>query len=90
MKGVVNVKSNAGGLKSLVHKSNRDAFSYSLKYGFTTFLLLLISLRLWAIVFSASSGKPIIIFDWLDFSIASFGSSLIFLGKMLEKIYGKK
>ena len=62
----------------------------SLKHGLTVFVALLFSLGLLEYIMSIVQGKSATMLDELDVATAFVGFVLIFAGKFLEKLHGKR
>ena len=89
MKQGLNIKSVSEQFQAENTKSLKESILFSLKHGLTTFVILLSSLRLFGIIVAELQGKPIIIYDKIDLAIAFLGFLLMFIGKFLERFYGK-
>lgn len=89
MKGILKVKSNVGQFSSVEKKSYREPIIYSMKYGFVTFMILLVSLRILGVAIAVIDNKPIVLFDGIDLAISLLGFLLMFSGKLLESVYGR-
>lgn len=62
----------------------------SLKHGFIVFLLILLLLSILELTLSIVNGKSVQFFTSGDIATAFIGFMLIFTGKFLEKVYGKR
>jgi len=67
-----------------------EIFLSSLKHGLITFVVLLFSLAFFEYLQGTVFGKPVRIIDTIDVAIAFLGFALMFAGKLLERIAGKR